>query len=160
MAAIKQTTGIQNLDIHEFLSTRVPLLELPTQRVIADYLDIETGRIDSLISKKRRMIEVLEERLLFVARALTTGQGKVAPLRRFVRAVKTGTTPPASVLSDLVASEIGWYSPGDVGPSLRMLAPARSLSKRAVSDGWTRGFLRTRRWLLVSGRPRGELAIT
>ena len=62
VAAIKQTTGIQNLDLHAFLSTRVPLLELPTQRAIADYLDIETGRIDALISKKRRMIELLEER--------------------------------------------------------------------------------------------------
>ena len=33
------------------------------QRAVADYLDIETGRIDALISKKRRMIELLEERV-------------------------------------------------------------------------------------------------
>ena len=31
------------------------------QRAIADYLDIETGRIDALISKKRRMIELLQQ---------------------------------------------------------------------------------------------------
>ena len=62
VAAIKQTTGIQNLDLHAFLSTRVILLEPPTQRAIADYLDTETGRIDTLITKKRRMIELLNER--------------------------------------------------------------------------------------------------
>ena len=63
MAAIKQTTGIQNLDLHAFLSrSRVhALLELPTQRAIADYLDTETARIDALSSKKRRMIELLDE---------------------------------------------------------------------------------------------------
>ena len=137
VAAIKQTTGIQNLDLHAFLSTRVQLLELPIQRAIADYLDIETGRIDALISKKRRMIELLEERMLHAARALTTGRGDVAPLRRFARAVKTGTTPPARELNALTAEEVPWFSPGDVGPYLRMLSPERMLSWRSLSDGWT-----------------------
>jgi type I restriction enzyme S subunit len=35
---------------------------LVKQRVIADFLDAETARIDALIEKKRRMIEVLDER--------------------------------------------------------------------------------------------------
>lgn len=34
---------------------------LSEQRAIADYLDIETGRLDWLLSKKRRMIQLLEE---------------------------------------------------------------------------------------------------
>ncbi len=37
-----------------------PLLE--TQRAIADYLDTETARIDALITKKRHLIKLLEER--------------------------------------------------------------------------------------------------
>jgi type I restriction enzyme S subunit len=37
----------------------VPLPPLPVQRTIADYLDIETARIDSLIEKKRRLVELL-----------------------------------------------------------------------------------------------------
>ena len=46
----------------EFASIKVRLPHAATQRVIADYLDTETGRIDALITKKRRMIELLEER--------------------------------------------------------------------------------------------------
>lgn len=63
-SAIKQTTGIQNLDLDAFLSERVlvPAGER-AQRALADYLDAETARIDALIEKKRRMIELLEERL-------------------------------------------------------------------------------------------------
>lgn len=38
----------------------VPKIE--AQTAIADYLDTETGRIDALISKKRRLIELLQER--------------------------------------------------------------------------------------------------
>ena len=44
------------------------------QRAIADYLDIETGRIDALISKKRRMIELLEERRALVTLAGVSGE--------------------------------------------------------------------------------------
>ena len=36
--------------------------EAQEQRAIADYLDTETGRIDTLISKKRRMIKLLKQR--------------------------------------------------------------------------------------------------
>ena len=52
----------------------VPLPPLVQQRAIADYLDTETGRIDALISKKRRMIELLEERRShYVSEAVTVG---------------------------------------------------------------------------------------
>ncbi len=40
----------------------MPLPPLDTQRAIADYLDAETARIDALIEKKQRLIELLEER--------------------------------------------------------------------------------------------------
>ena len=40
----------------------VPIPAMSTQRTIADYLDCETARIDALIEKKRRMVELLEER--------------------------------------------------------------------------------------------------
>ena len=47
--------------------------EAQEQRAIADYLDTETGRIDALISKKRRMIELLEQRLVSLATQLAGG---------------------------------------------------------------------------------------
>ena len=40
---------------------RVPISDLPIQREIADYLDIESARIDTIISQKLRLIELLEE---------------------------------------------------------------------------------------------------
>lgn len=47
----------------EFASIKVRLPSAATQRAIADYLDTETSRIDTLITKKRRMIELLAERV-------------------------------------------------------------------------------------------------
>lgn len=47
---------------------------ITTQTAIAEYLDTETTRIDALIAKKQRMIELLDERrAAFVGRAVTVG---------------------------------------------------------------------------------------
>ena len=62
-AAIKQTTGIQNLDIEQLLEAQLLMPPLAEQRAIADYLDAETARIDALIAKKQQLIHLLEERL-------------------------------------------------------------------------------------------------
>ena len=62
------------------------------QRAIANYLDIETGRIDDLISKKRRMMRLLgERRVSRVESALSRFQ----PLRlkRYVTKIGSGSTP-------------------------------------------------------------------
>lgn len=40
----------------------IPLPPLPEQAAIADFLDRETGRIDTLVAKKRRMIALLKEK--------------------------------------------------------------------------------------------------
>lgn len=62
-AAIKQTTGIQNLDLTALLDQRIRCPPLEEQRAIADYLDRETARIDALIAARGRMVELLEERV-------------------------------------------------------------------------------------------------
>jgi type I restriction enzyme S subunit len=51
--------AINALDLGS-LPVRIP--SVAEQRAIADYLDTETARIDALITKKRRMIELLDER--------------------------------------------------------------------------------------------------
>lgn len=60
--SIKQTTGIQNLDAESYLSEFVPMPPLSEQHAIAAFLDRETSRIDALIEKKRRLIELLQEK--------------------------------------------------------------------------------------------------
>ena len=55
---------------------RVP--DIPTQRVIADFLDRETTRIDSLIEKKQRLMGLLGEKAKTKKLHLVTGQQKGA----------------------------------------------------------------------------------
>ena len=62
-----------DLPWEEFASIKVRLPHTATQRAIADYLDTETGRIDALITKKRRMIDLLQYRLVSLATQLVNG---------------------------------------------------------------------------------------
>jgi type I restriction enzyme S subunit len=64
MDAMKGGMGVPHL--FQFDLNRFPLLVPPAdvQRAVADYLDRETARIDALITKKRRLITLVEERAL------------------------------------------------------------------------------------------------
>jgi type I restriction enzyme, S subunit len=80
--AIKQTTGIQNLDAGAYLDTLMAFPPLPEQERIADFLDWKTSQIDELIAKKRELIEKLKEkRLSVITQAVTKGLNLDAPMR-------------------------------------------------------------------------------
>lgn len=79
---IKQTTGLQNLDVDEYLAqtTQVPPLDL--QRDIANYLDRETAKLDAMISAKQELLEILaEKRRALITQAVTRGLNPNVRLR-------------------------------------------------------------------------------
>lgn len=61
---------------------KVSLPELSAQRLIANYLDRETARIDWLIAEKERMLALLEEkRAALISHVVTRGLAPDAPLK-------------------------------------------------------------------------------
>jgi type I restriction enzyme S subunit len=83
--SIKQTTGIQNLDTYAYLNERMGFPKCDEQRVISDFLDRETAKIDTLIAKKRALIEKLSEKRSAlishtVARGLPSGAARATQL--------------------------------------------------------------------------------
>ncbi len=64
---------------------------LPVQRAIADFLDAETARIDALIEKKCRMIELLDERFWnWLSDRIRQTAAPIAPLRRALAWITDG----------------------------------------------------------------------
>jgi len=67
-------------DVWQDLSVLIPNLD--EQRAIAAFLDRETARIDALIDKKRRQIELLhEKRAALISHAVTRGLDPNAPMK-------------------------------------------------------------------------------
>ena len=95
---------------------RHPIPPIDEQRAIVGFLDRETARIDALIEKKRRQIELLhEKRAALISHAVTKGLDPTAPMkdsgidwlgqiprtwrvlqfRRVIRALEQGWSPVA-----------------------------------------------------------------
>ena len=92
---------------------------LPEQRAIAAFLDRETEKIDSLIAKKERLVELLQEkRSARISRAVTKGLDLDAPMKdsgvewlgeisahwevkrlKFVAQILAGQSPPSEEVS-------------------------------------------------------------
>ncbi len=72
LEAAGQGTTFIELSRDRLRAERIPLPDLPTQKAIADFLDRETARIDRLIEKKQRLLEVLAEGLAALREEATT----------------------------------------------------------------------------------------
>ena len=71
---IKQSTGLQNLDIDSYFQEKIPFSSLVQQAQIANFLDLKTQQIDELIRVKERKIELLGEyRASLIHQAVTKG---------------------------------------------------------------------------------------
>jgi type I restriction enzyme S subunit len=73
---------IDHLTAVQLRHYRLPFAPSNEQRVIAAFLDRETARIDGLVAKKERLIELLQEkRAALITRAVTKGFGPNVPMK-------------------------------------------------------------------------------
>lgn len=95
---------------------QVPRWEWAEQRAIADFLDDETARIDALIAKKRRMLELLSERQwVAFEHALQQADTTRLPLRRALLSISDGPFGSAFSSSDYVDSGVAVIRLGNIG---------------------------------------------
>ena len=77
MDSVNQTTGIQNLDTEKYISRVIAIPYIKEQEKIANLLDKKTSQFDSIISKKEKLIEKLEEAKKSLVSEVVTGKVKV-----------------------------------------------------------------------------------
>jgi type I restriction enzyme S subunit len=118
----------------EFIRDLRPAIPpLDEQRAIAAFLDRETARIDALITKKLRLIELLaEKRTALISQAVTKGLSPDAPMKdsgvewlgeipahwdvarvKFVAKLESGHTPSKQVPEYWENCDIPWVSLND-----------------------------------------------
>jgi type I restriction enzyme S subunit len=79
---IKQTTGIQNLDVSSYLSRDFEFSSIEIQRRIVSYLDEQTAKIDNLITLRYQQIDLLkEQRAALIQQAVTRGLNPNVPMK-------------------------------------------------------------------------------
>lgn len=79
---IKYGSAVPSMTQEVLNQVLFPVPSLEEQTAIADYLDKETARIDEVVGKKKRLIELLkEERLAIINQAVTRGLDPNAKLK-------------------------------------------------------------------------------
>lgn len=82
LEALGRGSTFMELSADDLRSISLPFPNEDRQRLIADYLDRETARIDGLIAEKERMLALLEEkRAALISRVVTRGLDPNAPLK-------------------------------------------------------------------------------
>ena len=178
---LKQSTGIQNLDVASFLNIRVRMPALDTQRQIARILDCKTARIDGLVAKKRELLDRLaEKRQALIARAVTKGldhdaslkpsgiewlgdipvHWEVLPLRRITSRVATGKTPPSTTTGYLTDGNLNWFTPSDFSTAIELHNSARKVTLEAIEDGVCTLFPERTVFLVGIGATLGKVAVS
>ncbi|GIU36293.1 restriction modification system DNA specificity domain-containing protein [Shewanella hafniensis] len=110
--ALQSTTNLvrdgQALRYSNFLQVRLPVLPVDEADKIAAFLDYETVRIDQLIAKQQRLIELLKEkRQAVISHAVTKGLNPNAPMK------DSGVEWLGQVPDHWECSRVGWLC--DVG---------------------------------------------
>ena len=130
---VKQTTGIQNLDIPAFLSEKIAAPNVLTQKRIAEYIDVKCAEIDALIAAKEKTNVLLKERRQsIIYEAVTKGLNPDAPMKDSgiewigqipenwdVAALKRVATPstgmtPSKANPQYWEGDIPWFSSKDI----------------------------------------------
>ncbi|HBP6284211.1 restriction endonuclease subunit S [Pseudomonas aeruginosa] len=155
MGLIVNPGAVPSINQEQVGNIRLGVPTTAEQKSISQRLGRETARIDALIEKKTRFIELLrEKRQALITHAVTKGldpnvkmkdsgvewlgevpeHWEALPLRRVVTAVKTGGTPSEEQPSP-DADGLAWYTPGDFGNSLVLSSSEKRVSALAVSSG-------------------------
>ncbi len=119
-ASMTGAGGLKRVSPDLLRQHHLPYPDIETQRLIADYLDRETARIDALVAEKEKMLALLEEkRGALISRAVARGLDENAPLKpsgldwlgdipahwetkklKHVASLKSGETITADSISD------------------------------------------------------------
>lgn len=76
------TTGLANLNASIIAETILPICSRKEQNKVVDFLDYETAKIDTLIEKQQRLIELLtEKRQAVISHAVTKGLDPDVPMK-------------------------------------------------------------------------------
>ena len=82
VVAIKQTSGIQNLDQSQYFDEKCAFPPEEEQSWIARFLDRETAKIDALIAEKETLLNLLaEKRQATISHAVTRGLDRDVPMK-------------------------------------------------------------------------------
>ena len=131
---ISKDSAIPGLDREDAYTRAIAVGSIQEQRAIAGFLDRETAKIDALVARKERLIELLQEkRTALITRAVTRGLDPNVPMKdsgvewlgeipahwdvkrtKFAATLYSGHTPSRQIPEYWTDCTIPWFGLADV----------------------------------------------
>lgn len=177
---IKIGSTINHLYQEAFENFSFPLPETEEQTKIVSFLNKKVSEIDTLISNKEKLIELLkEERTAIINNAVTKGinpkvklvdsgiewlgempeHWEVKKLKYITQRVETGITPPSLERKYFDEGNIDWFTPGDFNEKLYLNNSKRKVSDMALKEGVAKIFEPYSIFMVGIGATLGKLGI-
>ena len=135
--------------IGNFLAYYPPIQQ---QQSIADFLDEQCTKIDSIAAELEKQIEVLQQyKKSLITETVTKGLDKSAPMKdsgiewigeipqhweikrlKFVSNIKTGTTPADNEGINYNGDGMSWFTPADFPPDMMLRCSKKSIDNEAL----------------------------
>jgi type I restriction enzyme, S subunit len=145
---------VESLELDLVANTPTPLPSIPEQHAISAFLARETAKIDALVAKKERLIELLQEkRAALITRSVTKGLDPNVPMKdsgiewlgeipahwkvkriKWVARMESGHTPDKKIESYWQGGDIPWVSLADTG-QLREVDRIVNTAVMTTADG-------------------------
>ncbi len=108
--------ALRRITLDSICTIRLPVLPLEEQDCIASFLDRETAKIDTLIAKQEKLIELLEEkRQAVISHAVTKGLDPTAPMK------PSGVEWLGEIPAHWGVKKLSWFFSGEKGKRAQLL---------------------------------------
>lgn len=146
------TTGLANLNSTMIGELKLSIPPVEEQSTIATFLDLETAKIDTLITKQEKLIDLLKEkRQAVISHAVTKGLDTTVPMKpsgvewlgdvpigwkvkkiaHAIESMGSGTTPKSDMSEYYENGEIPWLNTGDLNDA-ELYSCNKNISRAAL----------------------------
>ncbi len=154
LQALGRGSTFLELSLDDIKSLKVPQHSIANQQALANFLDKETSRIDSMILAKEKLIKLLEEKKqALITKAVTKGldtnvkmkdsgiewlgeipeQWELIKISRIFRHISSGTTPSSTEKRYYQNGEINWINTGDLNDGI-LIETEKKITQAALED--------------------------
>ena len=174
------TMGSTHLTIYmpDVWSFTVPLPPIEEQARIVAFVRVESAKIDALVAKKERLIELLQEkRTSLIACAVTKGLDSgvamedsgiewlgeipahwaIKRLKRWTSLIQTGSTPPTSNVQYFLDGTVPWHGPSSFSSALFLRPASRMIAESALRERVARIFGKECSMIVTIGATTGRV---
>lgn len=172
-------SGLKHLQKDFLFNLKIDNIPLEQQIQISDYLDNETIKIDAVIAKNKKLIQLLEEkRVVLINHIVTKGLNPNTPMKdsgiewvgeipkhwlvknlKYIATLQTGTTPKRNIG---ISHEkgINWFTPGDFDNTYKLEQSDKYIEKEAIITNNIKIYPPNSILMVCIGATIGKLGVT